>query len=196
MVSPSTAHNRDPILEVLRVRLPPCGVVLEIAAGAGEHAVYNAAALPSIQWQPTDPAPEALASIAAWRDQAGLRNLLPPLWLDATDPDQWPVGHADAIVNINMIHISPWAATQGLTRGAGRILPAGGVLVLYGPYIEPNLTTVPSNLAFDLSLKARNPAWGLRRLDNVTALAAQHGMELSERIAMPANNLALIFRKS
>ena len=191
--SPSTARNRDPILAVLKPRLPETGLVLEIAAGAGEHAVHNAAAFPRLQWQPTDPDPSALASIAAWREHAGLPNLLPPLMLDASRPETWSVDRADAIVNINMIHISPWTAAQGLMAGAGRLLPVGGVLFLYGPYIEPGLETAPSNLAFDLDLKRRNPAWGLRNLDDVTALAAQQGLGLSERIAMPANNLSLIF---
>ena len=194
-VSPSTARNREPILEVLAPRLPDSGLVLEIAAGAGEHAVHAAAALPHLQWQPTDPDPEALISIAAWRDHAALPNLLPPLRLDASDPDSWPVAQADAVVNINMIHISPWSATQGLMAGAGRLLPSEGLLYLYGPYLEADVETAPSNLAFDQSLKDRNPAWGLRRLDDVTALAARHGLTLAERIAMPANNLSLIFRR-
>ncbi|MHB1303636.1 MAG: DUF938 domain-containing protein [Acidiphilium sp.] len=194
--SPSTARNRDPILSVLKSRLPSGGVVLEIAAGAGEHAAYNAAALPGLRWQPTDPDPDALVSIAAWRAHAALPNLLPPLRLDASDPSSWPIARADAIVNINMIHISPWAATQGLMSGSGRLLPAGGILFLYGPYIEPDIETAPTNLAFDLDLKARNPAWGLRRIDEVRALATQHRLEFSERVAMPANNLALIFRKT
>ena len=196
ITAPSTARNRDPILSVLKPRLPSPGFVLEIAAGAGEHAVYNAAALPVLQWQPTDPSPEALASITAWQSHAALPNLLPPLRLDAAAPDTWPVDRADAIVNINMIHISLWSATQGLMAGAGRLLPIGGVLFLYGPYIEPGVETAPSNLAFDLSLKMRNPAWGLRRLDEVMELAAQHRLELSERISMPANNLSLIFHKA
>jgi hypothetical protein len=194
--SPSTARNRDPILGVLKPRLPNRGIVLEIAAGAGEHAVYNAAALPHLQWQPTDPDSGALASILAWREHAGLPNLLPPLRLDASRPDTWPVDRVDAIVNINMIHISPWTATQGLMRGAGLLLQIGGILFLYGPYIESGIETAPSNLAFDLDLKARNPTWGLRQLDEVTALAAQYRLELSERLAMPANNLALILRKT
>lgn len=194
-VSPSTARNRDPILAMLRPRLPATGLVLEIAAGAGEHAVHMAAALPGLQWRPTDPDPEALASIAAWRDQAGLPNLLPPLVLDASDPDGWPVDRAEVVVNINMIHISPWAAAQGLMTGAGRVLPPGGRLFLYGPFLEAGVETAPSNLAFDQSLKSRNPAWGLRRLDEVMALAAAQGLVLSERIVMPANNLALVFRK-
>lgn len=194
-VSPSTARNREPILEVLAPRLPARGIVLEIAAGAGEHAAHAAAALPHLQWQPTDPDSEALISIAAWRDHAALSNLLPPLRLDASDPDSWPVAQADAVVNINMIHISPWAATEGLMAGAGRLLPSGGLLYLYGPYLEADVETAPSNLAFDQSLKDRNAAWGLRRLDDVTALAARHSLTLAERIAMPANNLSVIFRK-
>ena len=193
--SPSTARNRDPILLVLKPRLPSSGLVLEIAAGAGEHAAYNAAALPALQWQPTDPDPEALVSIAAWRDQAGLPNLLAPLRLDASDPDSWPVPRADAMVNINMIHISPWAATQGLMTGAGRLLPPGGVLYTYGPYFEADVEPAPTNLAFDENLKGRNPAWGIRDLAAVSALAAEHGLDLAERIAMPANNLSLIFHK-
>lgn len=195
-VSPSTARNRDPILEALRARLPEQGLVLEIAAGAGEHAVHNAAALPGLQWRPTDPDPEALVSIAAWRDHAGLPNLLPPLRLDASDPDGWPVERADVVVNINMIHISPWSATEGLMVGAGRVLSPGGLLFLYGPYIEADVETAPSNLAFDESLRSRNPAWGLRRLDAVTALAARHGLAFAERVVMPANNLSLFFRKA
>ena len=193
--SPSTARNRDPILEVLRPRLPATGLVLEIAAGAGEHAVHFAAALPGLRWQPTDPDPEALTSIAAWRDQAGLANLLAPLRLDASSPETWPVDGADVLVNINMIHISPWAAAQGLMAGAGRVLTSGGILFLYGPYIESDLVTAPSNLAFDQSLRSRHPGWGLRRLDDVTTLASNAGLALSERIVMPANNLALFFQK-
>ena len=195
-VSPSTARNRDPILAVLKPRLPATGLVLEIASGAGEHAVYCAAALPHLQWRPTDPDPEALASIAAWRDHAGLPNLLPPLRLDASDPDGWPVQQADAVVNINMLHISPWAAAQGLLAGAGRVLPSGGLLFLYGPYIERDVATAQSNLDFDASLRRRDPAWGLRRLDDVASTAAAHDLVLSERISMPANNLSLVFRKA
>jgi len=194
--SPATARNRDPILAVLKPRLPQTGVVLEIAAGAGEHAVHFAAALPGLTWRPTDPDPEALASIAAWRGHMGLPNLLAPLRLDAADPDAWPVDRADALVNINMIHISPWAATQGLVAGAGRVLAPGGGLFLYGPFIEADVETAPSNVSFDLDLRRRNPAWGVRHLHAVTALAAEHGLELSERIAMPANNLAVFFRRA
>ena len=195
-VSPATARNRDPILSVLKPRLPGGGLVLEVAAGAGEHAAYFAAALPGLQWQPTDRDADSLASIAAWREHAALPNLAPPLQLDASDPDAWPLDHADVVVSINMIHISPWAATQGLMVGASRLLPPGGSLFLYGPYIEPDVETAPSNLAFDQSLRTRNPAWGVRRLDEVEALAAEQGLDLTERIAMPANNLVLFFRRT
>jgi SAM-dependent methyltransferase len=195
LVSPSTARNRQPILQALKPHLPDRGLVLEIASGSGEHAVYNAAALPDLQWRPTDADDQALASIEAWRAHAGLPNLLPPLRLDASDPAAWPVERADVVVSINMIHISPWSATEGLMTGAGHVLPPGGVLFLYGPYLESDVETAPSNLAFDESLRRRNPAWGIRRLDEVTAVAAVHGLAPAERIAMPANNLSLIFRK-
>jgi SAM-dependent methyltransferase len=194
--SPSTARNRTPILAVLKKCLPARGDVLEIAAGAGEHAAYFAKALPDLQWRPTDPDPEALASIAAWRSVADAPNLLAPLKLDASDPEGWPVDHAEAVININMIHISPWAATQGLMAGAGRLLPPGGVLFLYGPYFETGVETAPSNLDFDASLRARNQAWGLRDVEAVAALANRHRLALAESLAMPANNLALIFRKT
>jgi hypothetical protein len=194
--SPSTARNREPILQALRPHLPARGSVLEIAAGAGEHAVFLAAALPHLRWRPTDAEDEALASIAAWRAHAGLPNLEPPLRLDAADPDSWPVERADAIVAINMVHISPWAATEGLLAGAGRLLPKGGVLFLYGPYLERNVETAPSNLEFDRSLRRRNPAWGVRQLDAVAGQAAANGLALAQRIAMPANNLSLVFRRA
>lgn len=193
--SPATARNRDPILAVLRDQLPAAGRVLEIAAGTGEHALHMATHLPDLTWQPTDPDPQAIASIAAWGAQ-GPANLLAPLELDAARPDSWPVQAADAIVCINMIHISPWAATEGLFTGAGRLLPADGVLFTYGPYLEDEVPTAPSNLAFDASLRSRNPAWGLRRREDVEALAAAHGLALHARIAMPANNLSLVFRRS
>ena len=194
--SPSTARNRQPILQVLAPRLPDGARVLEIASGAGEHAVFLAAALPRVKWQPSDPDPTARESIAAWRAQAGLSNLAEPLALDAADPTTWPTEPVDAVVCINMIHISPWAATEGLMAGAGRSLALGGKLFLYGPYIEADVPTAPSNLAFDNSLKARNPAWGLRDLAEVQALATTHGLKFVERIAMPANNLVLVFEKA
>ena len=193
--SPAASRNRGPILAVLQPRLPPSGLILEVASGTGEHAIYCAAAMPGLRWQPTDPDDEAVASIAAWRAYAGLANLLPPFRLDAEAPESWLVKQADAIVNINMIHISPWAATKGIMQGASNLLPDKGQLFLYGPYLERDVVTAPSNLEFDRSLKERNPTWGLRHLDDVSALAGQYGLLLAERIAMPANNLVLAFKK-
>jgi len=193
--SPSTQRNRDPILAVLREVLPETGVVLEIAAGAGEHAIWFSRALPGLIWRPTDPDPSALESIEAWRAAEGPPNLLAPLSLSAAQPDDWPVDQADAMVCINMIHISPWAATEGLMAGAGKVLKPGGVLYLYGPYREAGRPTAPSNDAFDADLKRRNPAWGLRLLEDVAAAAARHGLTLSRRVEMPANNLSVVFVK-
>lgn len=193
--SPAALRNREPILEVLRAHLPASGMVLEVAAGTGEHAAFFAAGLPALTWQPTDPDPEALCSIAAWRDQAGLANLRAPLAFDVADPAAWPSAPVAAVVNINMIHISPWTAAQGLMAGAGRVLAPGSPLCLYGPFIEDGVETAPSNLAFDESLKSRDPSWGLRRLEDVAALAERHGLKLEARLAMPANNLSLVFRK-
>ncbi len=193
--SPSSARNREPLLAVLRRWLPASGTVLEVASGLGEHAAWFAEALPGITWQPTDRNEEALDMLRARRDQAGLANLAPPLVLNAAEPDGWPLDRADAIVCINMVHISSWAATQGLMVGAARVLPVGGALILYGPYIEDGVETAPSNLAFDADLKRRDPAWGLRDLADVAALAAEHGLSLAGRVAMPANNLCLLFRR-
>lgn len=199
LIAPAVARNREPILTVLRrvvpsPSLPGRGLVLEIASGSGEHAVYFAAALPHLTWQPTDPDPDARESIAAYQAAAQLPNLLPPLALDAT-ASRWPVTQADVIVAINMIHIAPWAAAEGLIAGAGRLLPAGGVLFLYGPFREHGQHTAPSNAAFDESLLARNREWGVRDLDDVVALASRHGLALEERVAMPANNLSVVFRR-
>lgn len=193
--APATLRNRDPIAQVLAQELPASGTVLEVAAGTGEHAVFFAEAFPALAWQPTDPSPEALASIAAYRDDYPGQNLAAPLLLDASAPESWPVTQADAIVCINMVHISPWEATLGLFAGAARVLAAGrGPLVLYGPYIEQGVETAPSNLEFDASLKARNPLWGLRDAAALDALAGQHGMTRSARHAMPANNIILVYR--
>ncbi|MBC6980932.1 DUF938 domain-containing protein [Caulobacter sp. 17J80-11] len=193
--SPAALRNREPILEVLRAALPASGLVLHVAEGTGEHAAWFAAGLPDLTFQPTDPDPTARASIEAWREASGLPNLLAPLPLDAVAPQTWPVSRADAVVCINMVHISPWAATEGLMAGAGRVLPAGGLLYLYGPYLEAEVETAPSNLAFDQSLKSRDPAWGLRDLAEVKALAASHGLAFTRRVEMPANNLSVLFRK-
>ncbi|MFN3989938.1 MAG: DUF938 domain-containing protein [Erythrobacter sp.] len=193
--APATARNREPIAEVLVRELPKAGRVLEVAAGTGEHAVFFAARFPALEWQPSDPDPEALASIAACRAEYQGGNLAAPLLLDAAAPESWPVTSAAAIVCINMVHISPWEASMGLFAGAARILGSGaGPLILYGPYLEEGVETAASNLAFDQSLKARNPAWGLRHLDDVDGLAARHGFARTARYAMPANNLMLVYR--
>ena len=192
--SPSAARNREPILAVLRQVLPPQGFVLEIAGGTGEHAVQLAAGLPGLTWQPTDRDPDAIKRIAAHRAASGLPNLLAPLELDVT-ATPWPVGRADAVVAINMIHIAPWRAAQGLMAGAGRVLAPGGVLFLYGPFQEDGSHTAPSNAAFDANLRARNPEWGVRDLGQVCDLAAEHGLEFAQRFEMPANNLSVAFRR-
>jgi SAM-dependent methyltransferase len=192
--APATQRNREPIAAVLREVLPERGTLLEIAGGTGEHAVYFAAVFPRLLWRPTDPDPDALESIRAWREEAGLTNLLEPLRLDAAE-EAWPVGSADAILCVNMVHISPWAATEGLMRGAGRLLAPGAPLVLYGPYRRAGVPTAASNLAFDESLKARNREWGLRDLEAVEAEAGRHGLRLERVVEMPANNLTLVFRR-
>lgn len=192
--APSTQRNRNPILAVLRETLPAKGLVLEIASGSGEHAMHFAAALPGLSFQPSDPNAEARASIDAWAKEAALPNLLPALALDASTPG-WPLARADAVICINMIHISPWAATQGLIAEAARLLPPGGPLYLYGPYRQSGVPLAPSNAAFDESLRGRDPRWGLRELDTVAALAAAAGFGPPEVTAMPANNLSVVFRK-
>ena len=192
--APSAQRNRDPILAVLRETLPAKGLVLEIASGSGEHAMHFAAALPGLSFQPSDPNAEARASIDAWAKEAALPNLLPALALDASTRG-WPLARADAVICINMIHISPWAATQGLIAEAARLLPPGGPLYLYGPYRQSGVPLAPSNAAFDESLRGRDPRWGLRELDTVAALAAAAGFGPPEVTAMPANNLSVVFRK-
>jgi SAM-dependent methyltransferase len=186
-------RNRDPILDVLRRVLPTEGLVLEIASGSGEQAVYFAQRLPSLRWQPTDVNPTALASIAAHRAAADAPNLLSPLRLDATS-QQWPVERADALVCINMIHITPWTVSEGLMAGARRTLRAGGVVYLYGPYRIEGRHTAPSNQEFDAWLRTQDAQWGIRDLAEVAALAARHGFGPAETLAMPANNLSVIFR--
>lgn len=194
--SPAAVRNTEPILAVLRAHLGVRARVLEIAAGTGQHAAAFARALPQVDWTPTDPDEAARASIAAWRDDAGLPNLSAPLRLDAADPATWPSGPFDAVVCINMVHISPWTATEGLMTGAGAALSApGGLLALYGPYLETETPLAPSNAAFDTDLKSRHPVWGLRDRDLVAAEARKHGLVLTQRVEMPANNLMLLFRK-
>lgn len=193
--APATERNRDVIADVLRDTLPASGAVLEIASGSGEHLVHFAALFPALQWLPSDPDVDALTSIAAWSAEARLANILPPLAIDAAASD-WPVEQVDAILCINMVHISPWAATLGLMRGAGRTLPAGAPLYLYGPYLQQGVDTAPGNVTFDANLRARNSDWGLRDMADVSAAAAQHGLVLENIVAMPANNLSLVFRRA
>lgn len=192
--APATVRNRDAIADVLEKVLPPTGKVLEVASGTGEHIVHFAQRFPQLVWQPSDYSGAALPSIAAWVAETGVTNVQPAVQLDACLPD-WPVRQADAILCINMIHIAPWAATMGLMAGAGRLLQAGAPLYLYGPYLRDGVETAPSNLAFDQSLKERDPDWGLRDLSAVIALAAEHGLHIDQVIEMPANNLSVIFRK-
>lgn len=197
LASPAAIRNAGPILQRLHAHLPKTGRVLEIAAGSGQHAIAFSTALPGLEWTPSDPSPEARASIAAWAAEAGARNLRPPLALDCLDARTWPEARFDAVVCINMIHISPWAAAEGLMTLAERVLTRpGGLLYLYGPYREAEVPLAPSNEAFDISLKARDPAWGLRDRDAVVALARSHGLALTLRTDMPANNISLLFRRA
>jgi hypothetical protein len=191
---PATARNRQPILDVLKQHLPERGLVLEVASGSGEHAVHFAPACPELIFQPSDPDPAHRASIDAWAGALALTNVRSAIALDAA-ASSWPVAAADAVLCINMIHISPWACTVGLMRGAGRILPAGGLLYLYGPYKRDGQHTASSNAAFDASLQAQNPAWGVRNLEAVAELAAAEGFAAPIVVEMPANNLSLVFRK-
>jgi SAM-dependent methyltransferase len=192
--SPAALRNRDPIAAVLRTLLPQSGLVLEIASGTGEHLVHFAGQFPHLLWQPTDPDPEALAIIAARRENSGLGNIEEPQYLDAAS-DAWPVAHADALVCINMVHISPWEATQGLIRGAVNLLPAAAPIFLYGPFVRAGVPTAASNLAFDQSLRGRNPAWGLRSVEDLVSEAAANGIRFERLVEMPAKNLSLIFRR-
>lgn len=179
---------------MLAEELSDAGLMLEIAAGSGEHAVYFARLLPQWQWQPSDPDPHARASIAAWRDEEGTPNLLPPMALDASAAG-WPIEACDAILCVNMIHISPPEATEGLFDGAGRLLISGAPLILYGPFIEPEIDTAPSNRAFDTSLRQRDARWGLRDTGWLDELATTNGLARTRRVQMPANNLLLVYRK-
>ena len=207
--APATQRNRETILKVLLQVLPPTGTVLEISSGTGEHAVFFAPRLQPRKWIPSDPNPVARASIAAWREHCPADNLYPPIELDAREPiwaveqDKRPKplqdmgfnrGSIVAIVNINMIHISPWSACLGLMAGAGRILPPNGILYLYGPFKQGGKHIAPSNANFDESLQAQNPEWGVRDLDEVVAVAQAQNLSLVETYAMPANNLSVIFQ--
>ena len=192
--APATLRNREPILELLRKIVPASGRVLEVASGTGEHIVYFARHLPNLQWQPSDASLSARQSIRAWADAEHLPNVDEPLELDAAHSN-WPVDQAAAVICINMIHISPWEATVGLMRGASRVLPGGGPLYLYGPVRRSDRPLEPSNEAFDRDLRDRDPAWGLRELDNVIACGSQYGLMFEECVDMPANNLSIVFRK-
>lgn len=195
--APAVARNRGPILDVLRRSIPSKGRLLEVASGTGEHAVHFAREFPGLRIQPSDPDPEARASIGAWAELSALPNLLAPLTLDV-ERSPWPIqvgDEPDAIVCINMVHISPWSACLALFDGAERWLRPGSPLVLYGPYREAGRPTAASNVEFDESLRARNPDWGLRDREVVEAEARARGFELEERVEMPANNLTLVFRK-
>lgn len=193
--SPAAARNVEPIGDVLAEWLPSSGLVLEVASGSGEHALAFARRFPHLKWQPSDPDAAALASVETWRAEEGPRNLLPPVRLDVAERE-WPVAVADAVLSINMVHISPWEASLGLLDGAARLLAAGGPLILYGPWIVDGEPTAPSNLLFDADLKRRNASWGLRRVAAFAEEAAKRGLALDAERAMPANNRMLLFRSA
>ncbi|HZZ12067.1 MAG TPA: DUF938 domain-containing protein [Paraburkholderia sp.] len=192
--SPSAERNREPILDVLRHALPAHARVLEIASGTGQHALCFASALPGLDWQPSDADPQARASINGWIAHERIANVRAPLALDVHQAD-WGVDALDAVVCINMIHISPWSATEALFAGASRYLVDGGVLYLYGPYRRGGAHTSPSNEAFDQQLRSRDPAWGVRDMETVVALGESAGFACEAPVAMPANNFSLLFRK-
>jgi cyclopropane fatty-acyl-phospholipid synthase-like methyltransferase len=194
LYAPAVARNREPICKAVRPYLPDSGCVLEIASGSGEH-IISFARDSKAQFHPSDMDVDARASIDQWVAACGLQNVQPALSLDASC-DQWPLTCADLIVCINMVHISPWAATVGLIRGAARILRPNGHLFLYGPYRRGNTHTAASNFAFDQDLRARNPAWGIRDLEEVEALAEAHGLRLVTVQNMPANNFVVVFGRT
>jgi hypothetical protein len=194
--APATERNREPILAILRQVLPPTGTILEISSGTGEHCVFMAPQLAPRHWLPSDPNPDARASIAAWQQSAPCDNLYSPIDLDASS-DEWLVSSQEpitAIVNINMIHIAPRSAYLGLFAGASRILPVGGILYLYGPFKQAGVHIAPSNAAFDESLRSQNPEWGVRDLEEITAVARSHNLGLQQVYPMPANNLSVVFK--
>ena len=174
--------------------LPPTGLVLEIASGSGEHVTYFAGRFPALRWQPSDVHPDALSSIAAWRDSAALPNIEQPMVIDAAASD-WPIDRTDAVLSINMVHISPWGSALGLLGGAARLLDEGAPLVLYGPWLKDDIATVPSNIAFDADLRRRDPQWGLRRVEDFVAAADERSLRFEASREMPANNLMLLFRR-
>ncbi|OYX50913.1 MAG: SAM-dependent methyltransferase [Sphingomonas sp. 32-66-10] len=188
--APATLRNREAIAAELAALLPAHGTVLEVASGSGEHAAFFAERFPALTFVPSDPDAAARESIASWC--AGLANVAPPLAIDAA-AGEWPIAAADAVLCINMVHISPWAATLGLLDGTARLLPPGGPLILYGPYRRADAPTAPSNEAFDQSLKARDPRWGLREVAEVTAAAEARGLRFARLVEMPANNIMLLY---
>lgn len=190
---PAPERNKGPILEVLQRVLPAQGTVLEVASGTGQHIVHFASSLPALKWLPSDPEEDHRNSIRARVEEAGLTNVAPPLALDVLD-QPWPVRGIDAIVCINMIHIAPWEAALALLAESGRLLRGEGVLILYGPFRRDGKDTAPSNAAFDVDLRRRNPQWGVRNLEDVQCHASVAGLALLEVVEMPANNLSLIFR--
>lgn len=191
---PAPERNKQPILEVLGRFMPAAGTLLEVASGTGQHAVHFAARFPSVLYQPSDVEEANLASIEAWRREAGLPNLLAPLRLDVLD-DAWPLGEVRLVYCANMVHIAPWECAVGLFRGAARHLAPGGVLLIYGPFKLDGQHTAPSNQAFDEDLRRRDPRFGVRDLEALVTLGAEHGLSLEERVAMPANNQSLVFRR-
>lgn len=193
--APAAMRNRDPIADVLAGWLPATGTVLEIASGTGEHVVHFADRFPRLIWQPSDIDDSALRSARAWRRASPARNIREPLVIDAAQRD-WPIERADAVVSINMVHISPWESALGLIAGAAHILPAGGPLILYGPWLADEIETAPSNLAFDSDLRQRDPRWGLRRVEAFAEEANAAGFDFREKRAMPANNMMLLFRRA
>lgn len=192
--APATARNSEPLAKVLAEELPESGLLLEIASGTGEHAVFMARRFPDLQWQPSDLSTDALQSVDAWREEADLDNLRPAIALDAASAS-WPVKKVDAILCVNMVHISPWAATEGLFAGAARLLSSRNPLAIYGPFLEEQVDTASSNLSFDKSLRSRDSDWGLRDIAALDRLASLNGMSRTARHEMPANNLTLIYRK-
>ncbi|WP_421955936.1 DUF938 domain-containing protein [Polaromonas sp.] len=195
--SPAADRNKQPILDVLREVLPDHGTALEIASGTGQHVAWFAANLPQWTWQATDAVPAALDSISAWVAEQGLLNVRPPLVLDVMAPE-WLPGDVvfDLVYCANMLHISPWTTCAALMQGSARHLAPGGVLVTYGPYLEDGVPTSEGNLGFDKSLRAQDPAWGIRRKEDVAQEAARAGLRLQARHAMPANNLLLVWAKA
>ena len=195
LFAPATQRNRQVILDQLSRALPGDGTVLEIASGTGEHAVWFAQHLRPMRWQPSDADPTMRQSIAAHAAGANCPTLLPPIDLDVTS-EAWPIKRAEAAVCINLLHIAPWRAAEALFRGCAKILPPEGVLFLYGPYKRGGEHTAPSNAAFDQSLRARDPEWGVRDLDEVVALAESESFALSDVVEMPANNLSVVFART